>query len=94
MQQRPFAWPGPLADMEPPQRNLTLALGVSLILHAIVLSRPRMACLTCRPFPICPSFHKPPMPRRQLVSQLPQRHRSKCPRISPPRVTAMMRAHN
>jgi len=36
--QRKFAWPGPLADMEPPQRNLTLALGVSLLLHAIVLS--------------------------------------------------------
>lgn len=36
--QRKFAWPGPLADMEPPQRNLTLALGISLLLHAIVLS--------------------------------------------------------
>jgi protein TonB len=33
-----FAWPGPLADMEPPQRNLTLALGASLLLHAILLS--------------------------------------------------------
>ena len=36
--QRTFAWPGPLADMDPPQRNLTLALGASLLLHAIVLS--------------------------------------------------------
>ncbi|MDP2809399.1 MAG: TonB family protein [Rhodocyclaceae bacterium] len=31
-------WPAFLADMEPPQRNLTLALGVSLFLHAILLS--------------------------------------------------------
>jgi len=38
MQQRKFAWPGPLADMDPPQRNLTLALGVSILLHAVVLS--------------------------------------------------------
>lgn len=36
--QRNFAWPGPLADMDPPQRNLTLALGVSIALHAVVLS--------------------------------------------------------
>ena len=36
--QRTFAWPGPLADMDPPQRNLTLALGASLLLHAILLS--------------------------------------------------------
>ncbi|MDO8932245.1 MAG: TonB family protein [Rhodocyclaceae bacterium] len=36
--QRTFAWPGPLADMDPPQRNLTLALGVSLLLHAVLLS--------------------------------------------------------
>ncbi len=36
--QRKFAWPGPLADMDPPQRNLTLALGVSILLHAVVLS--------------------------------------------------------
>lgn len=36
--QRNFAWPGPLADMDPPQRNLTLALGVSLLIHAILLS--------------------------------------------------------
>lgn len=32
------AWPSFLADMEPQQRNLTLALGVSLLLHAILLS--------------------------------------------------------
>jgi protein TonB len=31
-------WPAPLAAMDPPQRHLTLALGVSLLLHAIVLS--------------------------------------------------------
>jgi protein TonB len=35
---RPFNWPAPLADMSPQQRNLTLALGVSLLLHVIVLS--------------------------------------------------------
>lgn len=35
---RPFSWPAPLAEMTPPQRNLTLALGVSLLLHAVVLS--------------------------------------------------------
>jgi protein TonB len=35
---RPFNWPAPLADMTPPQRNLTLALGVSILLHAVVLS--------------------------------------------------------
>lgn len=33
-----LTWPGPLADMEPSQRNLTLALGVSVFLHAILLS--------------------------------------------------------
>ncbi|WIM04619.1 MAG: TonB family protein [Candidatus Nitricoxidivorans perseverans] len=32
------AWPAFLMDMEPPQRNLTLALGVSLFLHVILLS--------------------------------------------------------
>jgi len=31
-------WPAPLAAMDPPQRRLTLALGVSLLLHAILLS--------------------------------------------------------
>ncbi|HEX8987172.1 MAG TPA: energy transducer TonB, partial [Rhodocyclaceae bacterium] len=31
-------WPAPLAAMDPAQRNLTLALGVSVVLHAIVLS--------------------------------------------------------
>jgi len=31
-------WPAPLAAMDPPQRSLTLALGVSLFLHAILLS--------------------------------------------------------
>lgn len=36
--QRNFAWPGPLADMDPPRRNLTLAVGVSLFAHAILLS--------------------------------------------------------
>lgn len=36
--QRNFAWPGPLADMDPPRRNLTLALGASLFIHAILLS--------------------------------------------------------
>ncbi|CAG0984310.1 hypothetical protein RHDC4_02089 [Rhodocyclaceae bacterium] len=36
--QRNFAWPGPLADMDPPRRNLTLALGASLLIHAILLS--------------------------------------------------------
>ncbi len=35
---RPFQWPAPLADMTPPQRNFTLALGVSLVVHAVVLS--------------------------------------------------------
>ncbi|MGE5468886.1 MAG: energy transducer TonB [Ignavibacteria bacterium] len=35
---RPFRWPAPLADMPPPQRNLTVALGISLLLHAVVLS--------------------------------------------------------
>jgi protein TonB len=33
-----LTWPGPLAEMDPPQRNFTLALGVSLFLHAILLS--------------------------------------------------------
>lgn len=36
--QQNFAWPGPLADMDPPRRNLTLALGASLFIHAILLS--------------------------------------------------------
>ncbi len=36
--QRTSAWPGPLADMDPSQRNLALALGVSILLHAVVLS--------------------------------------------------------
>ena len=36
--QRNLAWPGPLADMDPPRRNLTLALGASLFIHAILLS--------------------------------------------------------
>lgn len=38
--QRPpsFPWPGPLADMDPPTRGFTLALIVSLFLHAVVLS--------------------------------------------------------
>jgi protein TonB len=31
-------WPAPLAALDPPQRHLTLALGVSLLLHAILLS--------------------------------------------------------
>ena len=31
-------WPAPLAAMDPPRRNLTIALGVSLFMHAIVLS--------------------------------------------------------
>lgn len=35
---RSFNWPAPLAAMDPPQRHLTLALGVSLFLHAILLS--------------------------------------------------------
>jgi protein TonB len=35
---RPIAWPAPLADMTPPQRNLTIALAISLLLHAVVLS--------------------------------------------------------
>lgn len=34
----PLNWPAPLAAMDPPQRHLTLALGVSLLLHAVVLS--------------------------------------------------------
>ena len=34
----PFAWPDPLAAMPLVQRNLTLALGVSLFIHAIILS--------------------------------------------------------
>ncbi|MDI6748382.1 MAG: TonB family protein [Rhodocyclaceae bacterium] len=33
-----FSWPAALAAMDPPQRRLTLALGVSLFLHAILLS--------------------------------------------------------
>jgi protein TonB len=33
-----LTWPAPLAAMDPPQRHLTLAIGVSLFLHAIVLS--------------------------------------------------------
>lgn len=33
-----LAWPAPLAAMDPPQRHLSVALGVSLFLHAIVLS--------------------------------------------------------
>ena len=33
-----FRWPAPLAALDPPQRHLTLALGVSLFLHAILLS--------------------------------------------------------
>jgi protein TonB len=33
-----LTWPAPLAALDPPQRHLTLALGVSLFLHAIVLS--------------------------------------------------------
>lgn len=36
-----FAWPprsDSIARMDPPQRNLTLALGVSLFLHAVLLS--------------------------------------------------------
>ncbi|MEW6165872.1 MAG: TonB family protein [Pseudomonadota bacterium] len=33
-----LTWPAPLAAMDPPQRHLTLALGVSLFLHAILLS--------------------------------------------------------
>ncbi len=35
---RTFNWPAPLATMDPPQRHLTLALGVSLFLHAVLLS--------------------------------------------------------
>jgi protein TonB len=31
-------WPAPLAAMDPPQRHLTVALGVSVFLHAILLS--------------------------------------------------------
>ncbi len=31
-------WPGPLARMDPTQRHLTLALGGSLLLHAVLLS--------------------------------------------------------
>lgn len=33
-----LTWPAPLAAMDPPQRHLTLAFGVSLFLHAVVLS--------------------------------------------------------
>jgi protein TonB len=33
-----FNWPGPLADMEPQQRGFALALGVSLLAHAVFLS--------------------------------------------------------
>lgn len=33
-----LTWPAPLAAMDPPQRRLTLALGVSLFLHAVLLS--------------------------------------------------------
>jgi periplasmic protein TonB len=33
-----FTWPASLAAMDPPRRHLTLALGISLLLHAIVLS--------------------------------------------------------
>ena len=33
-----LTWPAPLAAMDPPRRRLTLALGVSLFLHAVVLS--------------------------------------------------------
>ena len=33
-----LAWPGPLSRMDPPSRHFTLALGASLLLHAIVLS--------------------------------------------------------
>lgn len=32
------AWPAPFAAMEPARRNLTLAVGVSLALHAVLLS--------------------------------------------------------
>lgn len=31
-------WPGPLAEMAPEQRNITLAVSVSLLLHAMVLA--------------------------------------------------------
>lgn len=33
-----LAWPAPLVAMDPPQRRLTLALAVSLFLHALLLS--------------------------------------------------------
>jgi len=33
-----FNWPAPLAAMDPPQRHLTVALGISVFLHAVVLS--------------------------------------------------------
>jgi periplasmic protein TonB len=33
-----LTWPAALAAMDPPQRHLTLALGISLFLHAVVLS--------------------------------------------------------
>ncbi|CAB1367456.1 energy transducer TonB [Denitratisoma oestradiolicum] len=33
-----LAWPGPLARMDPNQRNLTLAIGLSLLVHALLLS--------------------------------------------------------
>ena len=35
---KPIAWPGPLARMDPPARHFTLALAVSLLLHALLLS--------------------------------------------------------
>jgi protein TonB len=31
-------WPAPLATLDPPRRHLTLALGVSLLLHVLLLS--------------------------------------------------------
>jgi protein TonB len=33
-----LTWPAPLAAMDPPQRRFTLALGISLFLHAVLLS--------------------------------------------------------
>jgi protein TonB len=33
-----LTWPGPLAEMTPERRNFTLALGASLLVHAVVLS--------------------------------------------------------
>lgn len=35
---KPIAWPGPLARMDPSSRHFTLALGASLLLHAVLLS--------------------------------------------------------